>query len=565
MLSIEMGVLFILGIGVFGGALGAWLFQKLKVPQVVGYIAIGLLLGQAGFHVVDKQDIAALEPLNLFALGVIGFLVGAELRLETFRKHAPQFSAILLGEGMGAFFLVGIPSTLLVLLVTHNVEASVAAGVVFGAIASATDPASTVEVLWEYRARGILTTALIAVVALDDALAMTLYGIGTALAQILTGSTASIPHAIMTTTLELFGAVLLGAATGAILCLLLRYTAHQREKALALLIGTLLLVVGVSYATGMDVILATMTFGLLLVNLLPPRRAQDLFAVVRAFASPIYVIFFVLVGARLTLTAMPLWLWGIVILYVLGRTTGKILGAWWGAHVSKAPEAVRRYTGLGLFAQGGVAVGLSIMAAHHLGNVHVTPDLSLGDAVILAVTATTLIVQIIGPSMVKLAARKAGELGRNVTDQDVIDAWAVRDVMTANVTPIDATAPLSLVMEKFSSETCLVYPVVDDRGRIAGLLSLEELKNVLVSPDMWEWVVAADLMIPVRHTITSHTPLRDALEFLDDLRLEQIPVVDDETDRLPVGILDLRHVRRVVNEEVLRRRTACPLPDAPSA
>lgn len=552
--KLEVGLLFILGVGVFGGTLGAWLFQRIRVPQVVGYIVIGLLLGQSGLHLVTREGIAALQPLNLFALGVIGFLVGSELRWETFRKHWKHFSAILFGEGMGAFVLVGVPVAVLLYLMVGSLRAAVAGGVVFGAIASATDPASTMEVLREYRSRGSVTTALIAIIALDDALAMTLYGCGTATAEILTGGSASLLHAVTRTVAELAGAVLLGVAVGLLLTLILRWL-HQQEKALPVLIGTLLLAVGVAYVGNMDVILTTMTAGVVLTNLLPRRRGRELLSVIHSFAAPVYVIFFVLVGARLSIANMPGWLWGVVLIYVLGRTVGKMTGAWWGAKVSGTDPAVRRYAGLGLFAQGGVAVGLSIMAGHHLGDLHLTEQLFLGDAVILGVTATTLIVQIIGPSMVKLAVGRAGEIGRNVTDQDVIASWSVRNVMSADVNPIETTTPLSRVIDEFTHGSFLVYPVVARNGRVAGLLSLEEIKNVLASRDMWEWVVAADVMIPVGHTITSNMPLQQAMDLLDDLRLEQVPVVDDEQGRVPVGVLDLRQVRRAVTEEVLKRQS----------
>ena len=131
--DLDVGLLFILGVGVFGGTMGAWLFQRIRVPQVVGYIVIGVLLGQSGLHVVTREGIAALQPLNLFALGVIGFLVGSELRWETFRKHWKQFSAILLGEGLGAFLLVGAPVAVLLYLMVGSLRAAVAGGVVFGA------------------------------------------------------------------------------------------------------------------------------------------------------------------------------------------------------------------------------------------------------------------------------------------------------------------------------------------------------------------------------------------------------------------------------------------------
>src|SRR5690606_24444529 len=123
----------------------------------------------------------------------------------------------------------------------------------------------------------------------------------------------------------------------------------------------------------------------------------------------------------LSLGHMPGWLWGIVAIYVLGRNLGKMAGAWVGARITGAETVVRRYLGLGIFAQGGVAVGLSIMATHHLGRTTVGDSgVLLGDAIIFAVTATTLIMQLTGPPMVKLGLVLAGEVGRNVTDQDVI-------------------------------------------------------------------------------------------------------------------------------------------------
>ncbi len=141
--EIQLGVLAVLGICVAGGVVGAWIFQKLKVPQVVGYIVVGVLIGDTGFGLLHPADIAALQPFNNFALGLIGFLVGGELSGSIFKKYGKQFTAILLGEGLLAFLLVGVTCTLIVQWVVHDWVIAAAAGVVFGAIASATDPAST--------------------------------------------------------------------------------------------------------------------------------------------------------------------------------------------------------------------------------------------------------------------------------------------------------------------------------------------------------------------------------------------------------------------------------------
>jgi len=552
MSGLNVGILAIFGMGIVGGTLGARLFQKLRVPQVVGYIAIGLLLGRSGVGVVKAQDIEALQPFNLFALGVIGFLVGGELRIPTFRKYGRQFAAILLGEGVAAFLLVGASSTLLLYGVTGNWTTAAAAGIVFGAIASATDPASTVDVLWEYRSAGVLTTALIAIVALDDALAMTLYGLGTSAAQMLTSGSGSLGGQLVKICVELLGALALGGGVACILTLLLRWI-RQKEKAVALSTGFILLSICVAVAAGMDVILATMALGFTLVNL-APRRSKGLLALMRSFSTPIYVLFFVLVGARLRVAAMPGWLWGIVAAYVVARTAGKMGGAYMGARIAGSAEAVRRYMGLGLFAQGGVAVGLSIMAGHHLGDINVVQGLSLGDAVVFGVTATTLIVQVLGPPMVKLSIRLADEIGRNVTEEDVVGSYSVRDVMTKEVVSIPAQTPLRSAVQTITSGDNLVYPVVAAGGEVAGMLSLESLKEVLTDQDSWDWLVAADVMSPVQDKATPDEPLRDVLSRMRNLGIEQMPVVAQGDGEKPVGMADLRRIRRFINNEMLRRR-----------
>ena len=172
-MNVSPGVLLIFGIGVFGGILSAIVVKRLSIPQVLGYILMGILIGISGFKLVKPADIEMLKPFNFFALGVIGFLVGSEINFKTFQKYGRQFLAILMAEGFLAFILVGVCITLVMFTVIHSWTIAVATGIVFGAIASATDPASTINVIWEYRAAGILTTTIIAIVALDDALAMT--------------------------------------------------------------------------------------------------------------------------------------------------------------------------------------------------------------------------------------------------------------------------------------------------------------------------------------------------------------------------------------------------------
>jgi Kef-type K+ transport system membrane component KefB/predicted transcriptional regulator len=553
--ELHLGVLAVLGICVAGGVIGAWVFQKMNVPQVVGYIVVGVLIGDTGFGLLHPSDIVALQPFNNFALGLIGFLVGGELSGSIFKKYGKQFTAILLGEGLAAFFLVGLASTIIVYFVCHDWITAIAAGIVFGAIASATDPASTIDVLWEYRSAGVLTTAIVAIVALDDALAMTLYGLGTSAAIILTQSGgASVGTTLMHTGIELVGAVVLGVIGGFVLNAMMHYM-PQTEKRLGISIGILLLCIGLSVAFNMDVILATMAVGIVLINR-APRRSKKLFETIRSFSTPIYIIFFVLVGARLSLGNMPAWIWGLVAAYVLMRSLGKWIGAYWGGRVSKAEKSVQNYMGMALFAQGGVAVGLSIVASHNLQHIQVVEGMSLGDMIIFTVTATTLCVQLIGPAFAKLAITKAGEIGRNITEEDVMAELKVSDVVNTEVVPLEEGTPLETVVRHFAEQETFVYPVVSNDGKIIGVLTFDRLKELLTDRDTWQWLVVGDVMQPVRDRLYAKMNLGEALLDMQNMQTEALPVIESAESHKLLGVLDQREARRSIGAELVRRQTA---------
>jgi Kef-type K+ transport system membrane component KefB len=549
--SINDSILFLLGLGVFGGMLGAWFFQKIRFPQVVGYIAIGLIIGQAGFGIISTEVVLQLKTFNLFALGIIGFLVGGELKIDTFKKYARQFTAILFGEGLLSFFLVGTASFILILLVTKSVTAASAGAVVLGAIASATDPASTIDVIWEYRSKGVMTTAIIAIVALDDALAMTLYGLGSSTAKLLASDSGSIWLSLVHISNELFGSLAVGAAVAALLVAFLRWV-PQTERGAAIAIGMILLVISVAAFFKMDIILATMMMGFVLTNF-SPRRSKDLFKLMRSFSVPIYVLFFVLVGARLSFREMPGWLWLIISAYIICRCAGKFFGSYLGAKMTGSPPVVCKYLGLGLFAQGGVAIGLSIMAAEQLSPIKVADGMHLGDMIIFVVTTTTLAVQVLGPPMVKLAVKLSGEAGRDITEEDVRASMKVADVIDEKLITLSEAASVAEAISCFTENNVLITPVINKDGRITGVLTFEALKDIIGDRDSWNWLLVADIMRPMEDSTTAEANLDEIYERMYRLKIDQMPVVDSEESGIPLGMLDMRTIRLKVHTELLKR------------
>ncbi len=550
----DLPILLVIGGAVLGGSLGARLFQRLRIPQVVGYIVVGLLLGKSGLHLITDRQLDALSSFNYFALGVIGFMIGGELHRRVFKKHGRQLLVILLAEGMGAFLLVSGAVSALTYAITGNVETSVAFGLILGAISSATAPAATVDVLWEHKTKGILTTTVLAIVALDDGLGLLLYSLASTVAMRLTGiESGSAMISLLRVCYEIGGAVLLGMGTGVILSLSVRRITDQ-GRTLASIVGLLTFVLGAALWMDVDIILAAMALGVTVVNMLP-HRSRETFNVMERFAPPIYVLFFVLVGARLSIGGLPMWMWSLALVYVAGRSVGKISGAWLGARWTGAAASVRRYLGLCLFSQAGVAIGLSILASMRFAG-HDLNGMDMGSVILMVITATTFLVQIIGPPCVKTAVDKAGEIGLNVTEEDLIRDFTVGAAADTSAPVFRVDTPATQVLQTVSDTTSWVFPIVNRDEELVGILSLHELRSFFADPSMGEWLVAFDFMVPAPDSVTEDTPLAVALAKMKQLRVEYLPVVSSDADRHVVGIIENLGIQRTISRELLRRRQA---------
>jgi Kef-type K+ transport system membrane component KefB len=542
----KLNIILLIGIAVLSGTIAAKLFQRLHIPQVVAYVLIGIIIGNSVLNLVPIENVVALRPFTMFALGIIGFTIGGELRREIFRRHGKEFFIILLSQGLGAFILVSVAGTITAWLFTGDLRSSMVMGILLGAIGSATAPAATVNVLWEYKTRGPLTTTVLAIVALDDGLALLLYRAATAAGDVLMGTgNGSVLLTVAVLLAEIVGAVIFGFVVGFALYFILKLV-RTDELILTFAVAAILLVVGVSMAAGIDPILPAMVLGVTTANI-APRMSQRTFGLITRFSPPVYVLFFVLAGAHIEFSRVALWLVVMVIMYALSRGAGKILGSLLGSRYSKAPEPVRKYLGICLLPQAGVAIGLAILAGQRFNS-------ELGHAIIVTVMTATFIMEVVGPSLVKLGVEKAGEVGLNVTEEDLIKKYHVGDVMNRKIPTIAADTTLTEIIRTFGNTDSFYYPVVDRDKQLIGAVTVDGIRNTLNTMEVQQWLIALDILEPVITKTTPKIPLDDALEQGKRQDLEYLPVVASQGDNTFVGVLDIRSVHRMLSAEVMARQ-----------
>jgi len=540
-MPINFNILLLLGLALFGGTVGGRLFQRLRIPQVVGYIAIGILIGESGLKLVNQDTIHTLQPFNYFALGLIGFMIGGELKKEVLKKYGKQFTNILLCEGIAAFLAVSTLVGVVGGFLFGNWRLSWALGLLLGAISSATAPAATTEVMREYKTRGPLTRTVLGIVALDDGLALILFAIASSIAGSLMGNVNEGTIRIFINPIyEIGGSIVIGVLGGIVLTKLLKKY-FEESRLLAFSIGTVLLICGLALTMHVDMLLAAMALGAIVVNF-TPRKSKDVFKLVEGFTPPIYVLFFVLVGAKLNVTNITLPIVILALIYLIGRSFGKAIGANLGARFSGAPKTVQRYLPLCLFSQAGVAIGLSILASHYFRG-------EIGDAIVVIVTATAFILEIIGPAFVKIALTKAGEIGLNITEEDLIYKTKVEDVMDKNPVFIYENMGLSDILMIVTMNDNLFYPVINKDKVIKGIITVESMKHTLLDMDTKGLFLAHDLMDPITSRISSDDFIAEAKKILNKHDIDCLPVLDKD-DRVE-GIIERKKLNKFISTKMI--------------
>ncbi|HCA70390.1 MAG TPA: cation/H(+) antiporter, partial [Lachnospiraceae bacterium] len=326
--------------------LSSKLMKKVKLPNVTGYLIIGLLAGPYCLKILSKDVIDQLSIIPDIALGFIAFSIGAEFKLSYLKQVGKAPVIIAFTEGFGATLAVDI-----VLIAFGN---DISFSIILGSIAAATAPAATLMVVRQYKAKGPVTDMLLPVVAIDDAVAVIAFGLSVAIAKAINSTeSVSLAATILDPVLEIFGALIFGALLGILLKFLTGWFTGRGNR-LSAAIAMILVCTGVSNMLGISPLMACMAMSAIYVNL--SSVSDKVFEQVDRFTPPVFMLFFFVSGADLNIRILPS-VGGIGLLYVVFRVAGKVAGAALGAKIAKVEPVVKKYLGYTLLPQAGVAIG----------------------------------------------------------------------------------------------------------------------------------------------------------------------------------------------------------------
>jgi len=391
--------------------LGYILGEVVKIvglPRVSGYIVAGLILNPRITGLVTDAFVDSMGTTTELSLAVLTFAIGGTLAYGPLKELGKKVIFIAVGEAQLSALLVtaGCLATLPFLLPeSKGFLATVAPlSVLLGSLASPTDPSATLAVVRQYKAKGMVTFSIMASAALDDALGVVNYSLAIVVALALITHHVEGIQTIFEPLIAIGGAIALGIVSGLAFRFAPRWLRGESDGLqIALLLGILGICYGVSSLLGLDQLLATMAMGAVVINTTRRQERHHVFHLLEESVEPIVFIVFFTVSGMLLDVSVLLRYFPVVLLVVFFRSVGKLGGAYLGARLGRASPAVRRYTGWGLIPQGGIVIGLALLAQRE-------PALAPISQILLnVVIGATVIHELIGPLTAKLAIFKSGE------------------------------------------------------------------------------------------------------------------------------------------------------------
>ncbi len=384
-------VLLSLGAAIVVGLVFNRVVKKLGLPNVTGYLVAGVLIGPSFLQIIPATWVEELTLLVNVALGFIAFSIGGEFRLSKIRNIGKSVVIITFFQAIMTTLVVDIGLLLFF-------EPAVA--ISLGAIATATAPAATLMVVRQYNAKGPVTDMLMPVVALDDAVGLMVFSISLSIAKLTVASeNVNTLHMLFDPIKEIVLSLVVGAVIGAVLTFGMGFF-HSRSNRLTSIICAVFLGTSISSLFGLSSLLLCMSIGAVMANFY--QESEKMLDITEHWTPVVFLLFFVISGAELDLSIVPtVGLLGV--LYIVFRSAGKYFGARIGSTIVHEDENIRKYLGVALLPQAGVAIGMSQIVVSEL-------PAEYGVRIRAVVLCATLVYELVGPLLTKLVLTKAGEI-----------------------------------------------------------------------------------------------------------------------------------------------------------
>lgn len=387
--------LFYLALMILVGLLFGKIAERFNLPEVTGYIVAGMIL--SGVGLITHEQILKLDVVTNIALGFITFQLGT---LLWWPKVKARIKEVLLVLGLEILFVMGFTFGLFMLF-----NQPVWRALIIASISVATAAAPVIEITKKHRSKGPVTDTLYSIVGFDNVVGVILFLFTLVIAVNLKDQTAITIHEMIEPLKNIGLAVLLGIMLSLVMSyaqhhLFTRFERHAKhEMYLVFSVSFVLSATVGSILLGVPYVITTFVLGFIFTNRIDKPTYKFETLTVDEFIPPLFIAFFVIAGAELSIS-MLIQYGFFAVLYAVGHASGKLLAGYLGTRITKPQAVVKRYLPTSILTQGGIEIGLATIAV-----------IALDDPKIKSVILTAvLIFEFFAPLLMRRSLNFAGEL-----------------------------------------------------------------------------------------------------------------------------------------------------------
>ena len=410
-------ILISLCVMLLAGFLVTRLTKRLKLPNVTGFIIAGVLIGPSVLGIVPESLVSGMSFISDIAMTFIAFAVGKFFTTQVLKKEGKKVLKITLVE-------ILITAVLMIVMLKFVFGLRWSVTIILAILSIATAPASIMTIIRQYDAKGPYVETLLQVIAYGNVICLFAFGISSSIINATALGSITFLDIFLPIVYNI-GSIVLGFVFGIILGKLLSVPTRSSDNRLILLVAMLLALAGIGALFNISSHIACMVFGATYINY---TKDTNLYNELNTFTPPIMSIFFVLSGMTLSLKSLAVV--GVVgVVYTIVRIVGKYVGTFLGASLAKSPKEYKKYMGMSLVPQAGVAIGLAFLAQRIL-------PLELGNTIMTIILASSVLYELIGPACAKASLVLSGAIGEKKKVVPMLPAIDELDYVEADVIDI---------------------------------------------------------------------------------------------------------------------------------
>lgn len=132
-------------------------------------------------------------------------------------------------------------------------------------------------------------------------------------------------------------------------------------------------------------------------------------------------------------------------------------------------------------------------------------------------------------SLYAMRLAQKGELLTHHKDRAVLTLLKMENVIETDLSELHPDMTLGELVKVISKSKRNIFPVVDPDTRVLlGVLLLDEVRNIMFRPELYDRFTVGQLMISPPATINQHLPMEKVMQVFEDTGAWNLPVVDDE-------------------------------------